>query len=303
VSAGDSLHKRLRDKEYGACFGKFIQNARQDAGMSQEALEEAAKVSAKTVSSIENAVRPPALTSLKAIAEALKLGSPAECQHCFEISEFYKPPVTAVDDDPLVPSRDIPADEMKLLRHYVAKWRFLPDPIRRGTIVLHEGESPYFEHFIRLISIGKHNVLAYIQFGKDQNFLAFNLPELYRALQQAVDEGRLVIEYIFLLPSREILKDPRADEFIGRYRKFAERIRLIFEDGPQTPKDLVGEHSIVLMTDSKVAFTHGRNNQGSMLQPTQHMSAAKFEELAAKYRKIRTGSEPHFERTSNKPQD
>jgi hypothetical protein len=80
---------------------------------------------------------------------------------------------------------------------------------------------------------------------------------------------------------------------------FSEKIYLIFEGGPQTPK-LVGDHSIVVMADARIAFTHGRNQQGSMVQPTQYMSTVKCEELWAKYRKIRTASEPHYVRAGSK---
>jgi transcriptional regulator with XRE-family HTH domain len=293
VNEADSLHKRLKDKAYAAQFGEFIKSARENAGLSQPQLETLAGVTAKTVSNVECAVRPPTVGTLGRIATALKFGTPAECQRKFEESTFFTLRAPRSRDVPLVRPADLPADEADVFNQYAAKWQFLPDSTRRGIIVIYGGEAAYFEHFINLVATGKHTVLAYIQFGRDQNFLAFNMPQLYRALQQAVDEGRLSIEYIMLLPSRSILKDKRVIEFIGRYKAFAERLYLIYEDSPQKP-DIVHDHSIILMLEARIAFVHGRDHRGSMVQPTQLMSTAMFNEKMARYREIRTASEEHF---------
>jgi len=176
--------------------------------------------------------------------------------------------------------------------------------IEQGEIQIAGREGAYFDRWIRRLDEGSglQNVRAFIR------LTAFEPHEIdgrswfesfYRSLNEAAQSGRLEIEYIFLI--RTPAPEGEVKEFIARYERFARRISYLFQGDPRLPID-DGRPSIVLFDSQRIAFTHDRGDDGSLIQAIEWVSEDHYTRLCAHFARVEFISTTYFENPTSHQQ-
>lgn len=170
--------------------------------------------------------------------------------------------------------------------------------IQQGQLPITGGDAGYFKHFLSLVQnhpkpeFAKAFIRA-TSFEVAGTADKFALTGLYDGLHEAVKSGKLTIEYVFLLRSRESLSSNEVNLFIERYKTFSKAIRLVFEDRTRLHHIDI-QNSIALLTDRRTAFTHGRDNDGRIIDAVQWISPDDYKRLEEQYDRVRMDSHPFF---------
>jgi transcriptional regulator with XRE-family HTH domain len=271
-----------------------VSRKRQNLGLAQLELANAASVSSKMISDLElGNTRKPTPENLLNVIKALRFDEIDKCQLEFErtnILHAFGGFDASLSNMPLT----TPSDERLVANLLIEKWAKLPDCARAGRFLIEGGEVVYFKHLLRLFNNNiQESVLCFIRLGQQSNYAAFKMPELYNALAGAVRDRKMVIGYVFLLPKRSYRGRKDVINFLRRYKPFASSIGLLFEDSPQLPREAV-KHSIVILTHQRIVLTHDRTSNGKMVNPMQLMSADDYDEESKHFQTIVTASEPYF---------
>jgi hypothetical protein len=112
-------------------------------------------------------------------------------------------------------------------------------------------------------------------------------------MSDAVRENRLVIQYVFLVRD-EFLTDPVRD-FLSMYEQFADKISVISQDESRLSAQML-RPSIVLLERQRIAFTHDRLDDSTMIDATEHLFPSDVERLQNQYRRIELLSRRIFKR-------
>lgn len=116
---------------------------------------------------------------------------------------------------------------------------------------------------------------------------------VYEKMSDAVRQKKLVIQYVFMLRD-EFLTDSMND-FLSMYERFADRISVISEDESRLQAEML-RPSIVLLERQRIAFTHDRLDDSTMIDATEHLFPSDFERLQTQYRSIELLSRCIFKR-------
>jgi pyrimidine deaminase RibD-like protein len=160
--------------------------------------------------------------------------------------------------------------------------------IHRGEIRIPGREAGYLRRFLERLNEtnAQEHVRAYIRlaaFDPHEVLGKSWFESFYQQLDQAVRDNNLRIEYIFLL--RTAVPTGPSEEFLSRYKQFAETIGYVWQDDPRiTPKDF--RPSIVLFQTQRIAFTHDRGNEGVLLEATEWVSKEAYGRLRAQFDRI-----------------
>jgi class 3 adenylate cyclase/pyrimidine deaminase RibD-like protein len=170
--------------------------------------------------------------------------------------------------------------------------------INQGEIPIPGREAGYFKRFLERIdeADGTEYFKAFIRLTAFEPEELINnswFENFYSKLDAAVRAKKVVIEYIFLVRTKE---PTEADKnFIDRYKRFARRIRITYPKDPRLSPDIL-RPSIVLMQNQSAAFTHDRADDSSLLEATEWVSQEHYERLRDQYNRIEVMSRLYFSR-------
>ncbi len=175
--------------------------------------------------------------------------------------------------------------------------RLLRD-IRKGQLPITGGDASYFKYFLSLVENHPKPEFtkAFIRltsFEAEGASARFTLSGLYDGLRNAVASGKLTIEYIFLLRSHELLDSEEIVSLIARYKEFSKEIRLVYEDSTRLLQEDI-QNSVALLTDRRTALTHGRDNDGRILDPIHWIAPDDYKRLNERYERVKMDSHLFF---------
>ena len=170
--------------------------------------------------------------------------------------------------------------------------------VREGRIRIEGREPGYFQRQREVLDQCNEpeHIQAYIR------LIRFDPAELvektwfetvYRRYVEDVAEGRLTIDYIFLLQTSR--GNAAELEFISRYKAFANTISTLAEADERLAPDLIAP-SIVLLNNRKVAFTHDRGPGSILIEADEWVLKSNFVQLKKKYEQLSVLSNLVFDR-------
>lgn len=169
--------------------------------------------------------------------------------------------------------------------------------IHHGELQIAGREAGYFKRFLERVGEGQETekIKAFIRLTafepKELSKLSW-FDEFYSRLKRAVEEKKVVIEYIFLI--RKPTPTGRVKAFIDQYQQFARRIAILHERDPRLTADML-HPSVVLFETQRIAFTHDRGEDSSLLEATEWVSEDHFEKVQNQYRRIELISASYFQ--------
>jgi pyrimidine deaminase RibD-like protein len=169
--------------------------------------------------------------------------------------------------------------------------------INHGELRIPGREAGYFKRFLERVdeALDVEQIKAFIRLTPfepgDLSKLSW-FEEFYSRLNRAVENGKVVIEYIFLIRTPTPTGDVKG--FIDQYKQFARRIAILDEKDPRLSADML-RPSIVLFETQAIAFTHDRGADSSLLEATEWVCKDHFEKLQGQYRRIELISTPYFQ--------
>ncbi len=169
--------------------------------------------------------------------------------------------------------------------------------INQGEIQISGREAGYFKRFLERIDEGDGTQYfkAFIRltvFEPEELVNNSWFENFYSKLEAAVHAKKIVIDYIFLIRTKELT---RADkDFIDRYKRFARRIGIVYPKDPRLSPEIL-RPSIVLMETQSAAFTHDRADDSSLLEATEWVSQQHYERLRDQYNRIEVMSRLYFQ--------
>lgn len=168
--------------------------------------------------------------------------------------------------------------------------------IHRGEIRIAGREGGYLGRFLERLSEAQQpeHVKAFIRltaFEPEEVIGKSWFENFYNTLDEAVRNGKLRIEYIFLL--RTETPEGWVKEFISRYKDFAEKIAYVSQKDPRLTSDNL-RPSIVLFETQQIAFTHDRGDDGTLLEATEWVSQENYRQLNAQFSGIELMSTTFF---------
>jgi pyrimidine deaminase RibD-like protein len=176
--------------------------------------------------------------------------------------------------------------------------------IRAGGIPIEGNEAGYFSHLLSVVRRGPDRELgkAFIMlsaFQRAQQFKDDVFENFLLQWRQLLKEKQIEFQYIFLLKNPASL--PAAKRVIDQYRDIAAEINLIYQDAPSghsrhtvDPNDL--RESVVLLQEQKVAFTHKRENDTTLLYATEWVGDEPYQALKDKYDRLCLGKKLYYSR-------
>lgn len=170
--------------------------------------------------------------------------------------------------------------------------------INHGELRIAGREAGYFKRFLERLDEGLdvERVKAFIRltpFAPDELSKLSWFETFYERLLDAAQKNKLLLEYVFLIRTPE--PTDIAKSFIDRYKQFAGKIGIVHERDPHLTREML-RPSIVLFETQRIAFTHDRGEDSSLLEATEWVCADHFEQLQAQYRRIEVISSPYFNR-------
>lgn len=170
--------------------------------------------------------------------------------------------------------------------------------INNGQIPVTEGSPGYFKYFLdRVRECGSREcVKAFvplINFEPGGTFEKFSLRGLYEELDNLVHSGKLLLDYIFLLQSKESHSNPSVELFLARYIKFSRSIRIVYVDSTRLSATQT-QKGIALLTTQETAFTHDRDREGNHLNAIHWINQYDFNHLSGLYNSIELDSSCYF---------
>lgn len=171
-----------------------------------------------------------------------------------------------------------------------------------GRIPVGGKEAGYFERLFHRINQLDHPPEKIKSFIRLVAIDPADLPSkswfntVYEEISDAVRQNKLVIQYIFLLRDANVTPDVR--DFLSLYEQFAEKISIVSQqDVRLAPESL--RPSVVILERQKIAFTHDRFDDGTMIDATEWLFPTDVERLKAQYRRIELLSRCIFTRRNS----
>ncbi|MEY2539278.1 MAG: diaminohydroxyphosphoribosylaminopyrimidine deaminase [Verrucomicrobiota bacterium] len=174
------------------------------------------------------------------------------------------------------------------------------DELRLGQISIPEKEAGYFKRLLDCIerTSEKESLKAYIRltaFDPAELHVKSSLQGFYERLASAVENGKIELEYVFLLRREELSEIERS--FIDGYKKVARRISILHPKHPWVSPEFL-RPSIVLLERQRIAFTHDRGDDTTLLQATEWLLPQDYDRLSVQFTKLQLASTPYYAQTS-----
>jgi len=168
--------------------------------------------------------------------------------------------------------------------------------LQLGQIHIPGKEMGYFKRLLDCAewSPNPESIKAYIRLSA---FAPADLSRLswfetfYQRLGDAVQRGKLQIEYIFLICGADPTGGTK--EFIDRYKAFAKKISTLDQDTTWISTDLL-RPSIVLLEGQRIVFTHDRRDDASLIEATEWILPADYVRLEGQLKTIELASREYF---------
>lgn len=160
--------------------------------------------------------------------------------------------------------------------------------IQRGQIPIPGKEAGYFKRLLERVETAAEpeHIRAFIRltpFDPAQLAARSWFETVYRRFEQEVHRGRLAVDYIFLL--RTPTPIGRAKDFIAKFEGFAGSIALLDQHDSRLTPDML-RPSIVLLEKQRVAFTHDRADDSSLLEPIEWLFEEDYKILEGRYKRL-----------------
>lgn len=168
--------------------------------------------------------------------------------------------------------------------------------IHQGEMRISDKEAGYFKRFLERVDDGQETeyIKAFIR------LTAFQPEELskfswfdtfYDRVNKAVRAKKVVVEYVFLLRASEPSGIVKC--FIDRYKRFAKKISFVYQNDTRlTPETL--HPSIVLFENQRIAFTHDRGENSTLIEATEWIAEDDFKRLQEQFKRIELISAVYF---------
>lgn len=157
-------------------------------------------------------------------------------------------------------------------------------------------EAGYFRRLLECIDAAKQteHIKAFIRltaFSPNELTRKTWFEDFYAKLDERVRTRKVVIEYIFLIPTDAPTGSYK--DFISRYEKFAQKIGYVSKlDSRVTAENL--HPSIVLLETQQIAFTHDRGDDSTLIVAEEWTAQEDFKRLDHQFDSIELISTPYF---------
>lgn len=116
---------------------------------------------------------------------------------------------------------------------------------------------------------------------------------VYEDISDAVHQGKLEIQYVFLVRDEVLTDSVRA--FLSLFEPFAEKISFVSQHESRLADEML-RPSIVLLERQRIVFTHDRMDDATMIDATEWLFPSDFERFEERFRHLEVLSHCIFNR-------
>ena len=167
--------------------------------------------------------------------------------------------------------------------------------VHDGKIPLRLHAAGYFRYFLDTINANteQETVKVFarlINLEVRKKLREFGFKDLFPGLKDAVEAGKVEMEYLVFLHSRSSVEDSDTRSILDTYASFSCEVSLVFEDEHSVSADDTRE-TFVLLEAHRWVFTHGWEYSGELLEPFHWIKPEDFHSFSERFRRIKLHSQ------------